>query len=129
MTVLQVAAGVLVDDVGRVLLASRPPGKQLAGMWEFPGGKLEAGESVVAALRRELREELDIEADAIEPVALIDVPWRAGARPLCLHAHRVLNWQGTPRPCEGQSLVWLAPGDVPLTRLAPADRHILGALL
>ncbi|HET7663037.1 MAG TPA: NUDIX domain-containing protein [Rhodanobacteraceae bacterium] len=125
---MHVAAGVLVDADGRVLLAERPPGKQLAGHWEFPGGKLEPGETAVDALRRELREELAIEADAIDALPLIEVPWRHGEVDLCLIAHRVRSWQGTPRPCEGQSLAWLLPSWVDPASLAPADRHILQAL-
>ncbi|HET8553195.1 MAG TPA: NUDIX domain-containing protein [Rhodanobacteraceae bacterium] len=125
---MHVAAGVLVDVDGRVLLAERPPGKQLAGHWEFPGGKLEPGETAVDALRRELREELAIEADAIDPVPLIGVPWRHGEVDLYLVAHRVRSWQGTPRACEGQSLVWTLPADVDPGTLAPADCHILHAL-
>ncbi|HET6587301.1 MAG TPA: NUDIX domain-containing protein [Oleiagrimonas sp.] len=125
---MHVAAGVLADVDGRVLLAERPPGKQLAGHWEFPGGKLEPGETVVDALRRELREELAINADAIDAQPLIEVPWRHGEVDLRLIVHRVRSWQGTPRPCEGQSLVWLLPADVEPDVLAPADRQILHAL-
>lgn len=126
---MHVAAGVLVDADGRVLLAERPPGKQLAGHWEFPGGKLEPGETAVEALRRELREELAIEADVIDALPLIEVPWRHGEVDLCLIVHRVRSWQGTPRPCEGQSLMWLLPSLVDPASLAPADRQILHALM
>lgn len=125
---MQVAAGVLVDADGRVLLAERPPGKHLAGYWEFPGGKLETGETAVNALRRELREELAIEADAIDPAPLIGVPWRHGEVDLYLIAHRVYSWRGTPRACEGQLLVWSLPANVDPGTLAPADRHIMHAL-
>ncbi|HEX7340830.1 MAG TPA: Nudix family hydrolase [Rhodanobacteraceae bacterium] len=125
---LRVAAGVLVDADGRVLLAERPPGKQLAGFREFPGGKLEAGESVVEALRRELREELAIDAEVIDPLPLIEVPWRHGDVELRLIAHRVRAWQGTPRSCEGQALDWHVPAQIDPAALAPADRHILHAV-
>lgn len=128
MSELRVAAGALVDADGHVLLAQRPPGKQLAGFWEFPGGKLEPGESSVEALRRELCEELAIAADDIDPQPLIEVPWQQGARALRLIVHRVRTWQGTPRACEGQTLAWRAPGAVDPASLAPADRHILQAL-
>ena len=125
---MHVAAGVLIDAEGRVLLAERPPGKHLAGHWEFPGGKLEPGESVIDALRRELREELAIEAGSMDPAPLIDVPWRHGEISLRLIAHRVHSWQGTPRSCEGQALAWLTPSMVDPATLAPADHHILHAL-
>lgn len=126
---MHVAAGVLVDADGRVLLAERPPGKHLAGHWEFPGGKLEPGETVIDALRRELHEELAIEAGIVEPVPLIEVPWRHGQISLRLIAHRVHSWQGIPQSCEGQSLAWLLPSAVDQATLAPADRHILQALM
>ncbi|HET7301385.1 MAG TPA: (deoxy)nucleoside triphosphate pyrophosphohydrolase [Oleiagrimonas sp.] len=125
---MHVAAGVLVDAEGRVLLAERPPGKHLAGDWEFPGGKLEPGETAVDALRRELREELAIEAGVIDALPLIAVPWRHGEVDLCLVAHRVRSWRGTPRPCEGQSLAWSLPAEVASDTLAPADRPILHVL-
>lgn len=125
---LRVAAGVLVDADGRVLLASRPPGKQLAGHWEFPGGKLEPGETSVEALRRELHEELAIDAGAIDAETLIEVPWRHDATHLRLIVHRVRVWRGEPQACEGQDLAWRDPASVESETLAPADRHILHAL-
>lgn len=128
MGVMRVAAGVLVAADGRVLLAQRPPGKQLAGHWEFPGGKQEPDETIVDALRRELREELAIEADEIDPIPLIEVPWRHGDVGLRLIAHRVRSWRGTPRPCEGQKLAWFLPSAVDLASLAPADHYMLRAL-
>lgn len=126
--ILQVVAGVMVDAHGRLMLAQRPPGKHLAGVWEFPGGKLEPGETAVAALRRELREELAIDADQIDPEALVSVPGGHADRPLCLHAHRVRHWSGRPQSCEGQALVWCLPANVDATSLAPADRTILDVL-
>src|SRR5690625_7929203 len=81
---VRVAAGVLAGADGRVLLASRPPGKQLAGHCEFPGGRLEPAETSGEALRRELREELAIEAGAIDAEPLIEVPWRHDATRLRL---------------------------------------------
>ncbi len=123
---MHVMAGVMLDARGRVLLAQRPPGKHLAGLWEFPGGKLEAGEFAESGLIRELREELGVEAEVSEP--LIRVPWRYGERSLLLDARLVRRWQGEPLSLEGQALQWCEPGGVDLSILAPADRPILRAL-
>lgn len=121
-------AGVLCDARGRVLLAQRPPGKHLAGYWEFPGGKREPGEHPRHALVRELREELGIRIDPADGTPLIRVPWRYGERDLLLDAWRFDCWQGTPTSMEGQALQWLAPSKVDAAILAPADRPILQAL-
>ena len=125
-TVMHVMAGVLLDDTGRVLLAQRPAGKHLAGFWEFPGGKLEAGETPLAALARELREELGIDLQHAEP--LIRVPWRYDERELLLDAWRVSSWRGEPCSLEAQPLQWLLPASVDPMLLAPADRVILAGL-
>lgn len=125
---LYVVAGVLLDPAGRVLLAQRPPGKHLAGMWEFPGGKLEPGESPLEGLARELHEELDIHLAPDSATQLVRVPWTYAGRALLLDAWRVLRWAGTPRSMEGQALQWRAPHDVELPTLAPADRVILQTL-
>ena len=125
-TAMHVMAGVMLDPQGRVLLAQRPPGKHLAGLWEFPGGKLEAGETPVDGLVRELREELGIEASVDGP--LIRVPWRYGERSLLLDARLVRRWQGELASLDGQALRWADPASVDLDLLTPADRHILRAL-
>ena len=124
--VMHVMAGVMLDSQGRVLLAQRPPGKHLAGLWEFPGGKLEAGEAPADGLVRELHEELGVEATIDE--SLIHVPWRYGERRLLLDARVVRRWQGEPASLDGQALQWCEPADVDMNLLAPADRHILRAL-
>lgn len=123
---MHVMAGVMLDGQGRVLLAQRPPGKHLAGLWEFPGGKLEAGEAPVDGLVRELREELGVEAVVDAP--LIRVPWNYGERSLLLDARLVRRWEGQPASLDGQALRWCEPASVELELLAPADRHILRAL-
>ncbi len=125
---MNVVAGVLLDAAGRVLLAQRPAGKQLAGCWEFPGGKLEPGETHVTALRRELQEELAIDAGDIDPQALISVPRQQGETRLVLHAHRVRHWHGEPRDVEHAALIWRHPTDVEMPSLAPADRPIVHAI-
>lgn len=123
---LHVLAGVLRDREGRVLLAERPAGKHLAGMWEFPGGKREPGEAPLAALARELDEELGIAL--VEAAPLIRVPWRYHERTLLLDAWCVTQWRGEPRSLEGQRLQWSLPTRVDPATLAPADRAILQAL-
>lgn len=128
MAIMHVVAGVLVDTAGRVLLAQRPPGKHLAGMWEFPGGKLESGETPQAGLARELHEELDIRIEPADIAALTQVPWSYGERELLLDAWRVHAWQGAPRSVEGQALQWRHPHDIEPAQLAPADREILRAV-
>ncbi|MBD8898071.1 Nudix family hydrolase [Rhodanobacter sp. DHG33] len=123
---MHVLAGALCDREGRVLLAERPAGKHLAGLWEFPGGKREPGETPLAALARELDEELGIAL--VEAAPLIRVPWRYHERGLLLDAWRVTRWRGEPRSLEGQGLQWCLPSQVDLATLAPADRAILQAL-
>ncbi|HET6803812.1 MAG TPA: NUDIX domain-containing protein [Frateuria sp.] len=126
---MHVVAGVLTDPAGRVLLAQRPPGKHLAGLWEFPGGKLEKGEAPADGLVRELREELDVAIEPASATRLVQVPWNYGERALLLDAWRIGAWQGMPRPMEGQALQWRLPAEVPPALLAPADREILRALV
>ena len=123
---MHVMAGLLIDAAGRVLLAQRPPGKHLAGLWEFPGGKREADEAPWPALVRELREELGIAVESGEP--LIRVPWRYGERELLLDAWCIRRWHGTPISMEGQALQWCEPAAIDPQLLTPADRPILQAL-
>ncbi len=123
--VMHVMAGVMHDAEGRVLLAQRPPGKHLAGMWEFPGGKLEHDEAPLAGLVRELREELGITLQRAEP--LIRVPCHYVERELLLDAWQTDQWAGVPQPLEGQALQWLAPAQIDPSILTPADRAILQA--
>jgi 8-oxo-dGTP diphosphatase len=101
---VDVAVGVLLDGEGRFLLTSRPEGKVYAGYWEFPGGKLEVGETVEAALRRELHEELGITIGAVEPwqVTLMDYV-HARVR---LHFCKVREWAGAFEMREGQAMAW-----------------------
>ena len=123
---LPVVAGVLADAAGRVLLAQRPPGRDFAGLWEFPGGKIEPGEDAHAALARELREELGISIGPSEP--LIRVPWRYPHRRIVLAVRRVAAWQGTPQPHDAQALVWVEPAAIDSATLPPADRPAWAAL-
>lgn len=119
---IPVVAGILRDARGRVLLTRRPFGKQHGGLWEFPGGKVEAGEAPEAALARELHEELGIQA-RIGRCRL-----RVAAAPIELAAHEVTTFDGVPQAHEGQALDWVDPSQVDSRRMPPADRPILDAL-
>lgn len=124
--VLEVAAGVIADAQGRVLLMQRLPGKHLAGLWEFPGGKLEPGETIAQALERELAEELAIEVRASEP--LISIPWHYPEKSVCLHACRVTAWRGTAQAREGHPLRWVHVRDMDVALMPAADAPIVTAL-
>ena len=131
---VDVAVGVLIDADGRFLVTSRPAGKVYAGYWEFPGGKLEAGESVAQALRRELHEELGIHIGAVQPwkTELMDYP-HALVR---LHFCKVFEWHGEFEMRERQAMAWqtlpvdvvpVLPGTVPVLRWFAAERGFTGA--
>ena len=124
---MHVVAGVLVDGAGRILIAQRPPGKHLAGMWEFPGGKLEPGETPPGALERELDEELGIAVDPLSFEALVRIPWNYGERGMLLEAILVRAWTGEPKALDAAEIRWLDPRDIDPALLAPADRPILAA--
>ena len=107
--VTEVAAGILLDAEGRYLLGQRPEGKPYAGYWEVPGGKIENGESVFAALKRELQEELGIDIESSEDLVVFEYDYpHAYVR---LHVSIIRKWIGTPKGCEGQSLSWQLLGD------------------
>lgn len=124
---IHVVAGVITDARGRILLARRTEGRDLAGRWEFPGGKREPGETEAEALIRELREELGITAEIGEPI--INVPQQYPDKRLRLDVRRVLSWKGTPRGHEGQALAWVAPEKLTRYAMPPADRPVVAALL
>lgn len=109
------------------MLAQRPAGKHLAGLWEFPGGKVEVDEAPRAALSRELCEELGIIVLRARP--LIRVPWVYEQRELLLDAWCVEQWDGQPQSLEGQPLQWLRLSQIDPAVLTPADGPILHALL
>ena len=122
-----VVAGVITDPRGRVLLARRAEGSELAGLWEFPGGKVEPGETPEAALARELEEELGIDVDIGAP--LIDVPQQTPRRRLRLDVRRIAAWRGTPRGYEGQALAWVQPERLVRYDMPAPDRPVVAALL
>lgn len=125
MKLVLVSAVALIDVDGRVLLAQRPEGKSMAGLWEFPGGKMEDGETPEAALIRELREELGIDT------------WSSCLAPLTFASHNYPNfhllmplfacrkWEGTPRPQEGQSLKWVRGHQLRDYPMPPADLPLI----
>jgi 8-oxo-dGTP diphosphatase len=128
LPILLVAAVALIDRDGRVLLARRPPGKEMAGLWEFPGGKLREGETPEAALIRELKEELGIDTaqSCLAPLAFASHRYDDFHLLMPLYACRV--WRGTARPREGQELKWILParlGDYPMP---PADAPLVAQL-
>jgi 8-oxo-dGTP diphosphatase len=122
----EVAVGVVFDRQGRVLLGQRPAGKPYAGWWEFPGGKLEPGESVATALARELHEELGIRVHASSPWIVREHSYpHARVR---LHFRRVFDWSGEPVSREGQAFDWTAVGDIDRETLLPAAVPVLAML-
>jgi 8-oxo-dGTP diphosphatase len=129
LPILIVAACALVDADNRVLLAERPPGKALAGLWEFPGGKLQAGESPEACLIRELREELGI---AVESPCLAPLTFASHAYEtfhLLMPLFICRKWQGVARPLEGQRLAWVRPGKLRDYKMPPADAPLIPPLI
>ncbi|UAK23006.1 (deoxy)nucleoside triphosphate pyrophosphohydrolase [Sphingomonas nostoxanthinifaciens] len=128
MFLLPVVAVALVDADGRVCVQQRPEGKPMAGLWEFPGGKIEPGETPEAALIRELREELgiDTEAACLAPATFASAP--LGERHLLLMLYVCRKWRGLPRPLEGGALRWLRPLELHALAMPPADRPLIGLL-
>ena len=122
----EVVAAVLFKPDGSYLLAQRPAGKAYAGYWEFPGGKVEPGESLEAAIGREIREELDIEVIAAHPwLTRTHVYEHASVR---LHFMRVREWRGTPQGLDGQQFSFQAPGHETVAPMLPANGPILKAV-
>ena len=126
MKQIHVVAGVIRDARGRILLARRTAGRDLAGLWEFPGGKVEPGESPEAALTRELHEELGIEARVGD--ALICVPQQYPDKRLVLDVRQV-EFHGFPKGLDGQALAWAPPAKLASYPMPPADRPVVAALL
>ena len=126
--ILTVVAAALIDADGRVLVAQRPVGKHLAGQWEFPGGKIEPGETPEIALVRELAEELAIDTatSCLAPAGFASHPYPDFHLVLLLFACR--KWTGTPRGRDGQAIAWHRPNALFALDMPPADRPLLGLL-
>lgn len=129
MTTVLVAACALVDADGRVLLAERPAGKSMAGLWEFPGGKVEAGERPEETLIRELKEELGI---VVSEPCLAPLTFASHVYP---HFHLLMplyvcrRWEGTVAPQEGQRLAWVRPNRLRDYPMPPADEPLVSHLM
>jgi 8-oxo-dGTP diphosphatase len=129
LRLLLVVAVALVDVDGRVLVSERPAGKQLAGLWEFPGGKVEPGERPEQTLIRELAEELGIR---VEEPCLAPLTFASHAYPdfhLLMPLYVCRRWTGTPRPMEGQALRWVRPKALRDLAMPPADAPLIPFLI
>jgi len=119
---IDVVAAILRDSDGRVLVTRRPPGRHLAGMWEFPGGKVEADESPEQALGRELDEELGVRPGAVRPLASVRHSYPE--KTVRLNLFEIHGFDGDPSGREGQPLRWIAPGELNELEMPPADRPL-----
>jgi 8-oxo-dGTP diphosphatase len=129
MKLVLVAACALIDADGRVLIAERPPGRTMAGLWEFPGGKVEAGERPEQTLIRELREELGI---AVEESCLAPLTFASHRYPdfhLLMPLYVCRRWEGIVAPQEGQQLTWVRPNRLRDYQMPPADVPLIPHLL
>ncbi|MHA6723275.1 (deoxy)nucleoside triphosphate pyrophosphohydrolase [Sphingomonas sp. RS2018] len=126
--ILHVVAAALIDTDGRVLVQQRPEGSSMAGLWEFPGGKIEPGETPEAALIRELREELGIavEQACLAPAAFASEP--LGDRHLLLLLYVCRKWGGVAEPLHAAALRWVRPVELHRLPMPPADRPLIGLL-
>jgi 8-oxo-dGTP diphosphatase len=127
--IVTVVAVALLDADNRILLAQRPPGKSMAGLWEFPGGKVHEGETPEAALIRELDEELgiDVRTSCLAPLTFASHTYEKFHLLMPLYVCR--TWRGRPTPREGQSLAWVAPQKLRDYPMPPADIPLIPMLL
>ena len=125
---LVVVAAALIDGDGRVLVQQRPAGKPMAGLWEFPGGKIDAGETPEAALRRELHEELGLTIDQSCLAPAVFASESLGDRHLILLLYVLRKWPGVPEMRHATALKWLRPVELHRLDMPPADRPLIGLL-
>lgn len=123
-----VVAAALLDDEGRALLQQRSPGRSMAGLWEFPGGKVEAGETPESALVRELREELGIEVGEEALHAATFATGQVGEKRLLLLLYLCRTWTGEPRALDAAALEWVRPTDMARLPMPPADEPLIPIL-
>jgi 8-oxo-dGTP diphosphatase len=128
LPVVLVVAVALVDTDGRVLLAQRPAGKSMAGLWEFPGGKVQPGEAPEAALIRELKEELDIDVTEACLAPLTFASHRYERFHLLMPLYVCRRWNGIVTPREGQALAWVRAHKLDRYEMPPADKPLIAAL-
>ena len=126
--ILIVVAAALVDADGRVLLQQRAAGKPMAGLWEFPGGKVEVGEAPEQALIRELGEELGIATERACLAPAVFASERIGDRPLLLLLYTCRRWRGIPQPLAASGLRWVRPVEMHGLPMPPADIPLIGLL-
>ncbi len=123
-----VVAAALIDADGRVLVQQRPPGKPMAGLWEFPGGKIDAGETPELALSRELAEELGISIDESCLAPAVFASEAMADRHLLLLLYVLRKWPGSPEARHASALKWLRPVELHRLDMPPADRPLIGLL-
>lgn len=127
-SILTVVAVALVDEDGRVLVQQRPPGKPMAGLWEFPGGKVEPGELPEAALCRELEEELGIRVDPASLAPATFASESLGERHLLLLLYTLRSWSGVPQAQHATALAWVHPPELHKLDMPPADEPLIDLL-
>ena len=125
--IVEVAAGLIQDAIGRYLITQRRSGTHLAGLWEFPGGKRQAGETLEACLHRELGEELDGRIEVGEKVET--VRWRYPGKTMIIHFYRCRLESGSIAPREDQAMAWVAPEHLAEYEFPPADAALIARLL
>jgi 8-oxo-dGTP diphosphatase len=126
--IVEVAAAALIDSSQRILVTQRPEGKDFAGLWEFPGGKIEHGETPEWALRRELQEELGITIDLATALPLTFVSHSYPRFHLLMLLYTVTGWQGECRGYDNQAFQWVEPAILSQLAMPPADVPLVGAL-
>ncbi|HSC76472.1 MAG TPA: Nudix family hydrolase [Pseudomonadales bacterium] len=126
MKLVHVAVAVIENDNGDILIAKRPDHLHMGGFWEFPGGKVEAGETVLLALQREIHEEVALDIHAAQP--LLQIPFQYPDKKVLLDVWHVKNFFGVAQGCEGQQIVWVSRTELCQYEFPPANRAILTAL-